>query len=45
MKSKTVIKNRVRWGFNPASRVVPSAKLYCRKKEKTRLRRMLANER
>jgi len=38
MKTKT-IKRRITWGFNPASRVVPSKKRYCRSREKMKLRK------
>jgi len=31
---KSKIKTRITWGFNPATRVVPSKKIYSRKKLK-----------
>ncbi len=38
MKTKK-IKKRVTWGFNPATRVVPSKKRYSRSREKVKLKK------
>jgi len=34
------IKKRVTWGFNPATRVVKSKKVYCRKHYRAKLRKL-----
>jgi hypothetical protein len=42
MKKIKSAKKRVVWGFNPVSRVVPSKKIYSRKKIKSQLKKMLS---
>ena len=32
VKKKNNIKHRITWGFNPATRTIPSKKVYSRKK-------------